>query len=44
MLAQERENAWLAREAALGFAQLDAGQTVAVQSKKAFAALLRETA
>jgi len=41
MLARERENAWLAREAAIGFAQLEAGQTVAVESREAFAALLR---
>ncbi len=41
MLARERENAWLAREAAIGFAQLEAGQTVVVESREAFAALLR---
>ncbi len=41
-LARERENAWLAREAAIGFAQLEAGQTVTVESKEQFMALVRE--
>jgi antitoxin ParD1/3/4 len=41
-LARERENAWLAREAAIGFAQLEAGQTVMVDSKERFMALVRE--
>ena len=36
------ENGWLAREAALGFAQLEAGQTVTVESKEQFMALVRE--
>ena len=35
-LKQEAENEWLKREAVLGFAQLEAGETVRVQSKKAF--------
>lgn len=41
-LAREGENAWLAREAAIGYAQLEAGQTVAVDSKEQFIALVRE--
>jgi antitoxin ParD1/3/4 len=41
-LARERENEWLAREAAIGYAQLAAGQTVEVTSKTHFEALLRE--
>ena len=41
--ARERESEWLAREAAIGFAQLDAGHVVAVQSKEQFLALVRET-
>ncbi len=40
--AREQENEWLAREAALGFAQLEAGQTVTVESKEQFIALVRE--
>ena len=40
--ARERENAWLAREAAIGYAQLEAGQTVMVESKEQFMALVRE--
>lgn len=44
MLARERENLWLAREAAIGFAQLEAGQFVSVNSKEEFAALLRQQA
>lgn len=43
-LERERENEWLAREAALGFAQLEAGQTVAVESKEQFMAIVREEA
>lgn len=42
MIARERESGWLQREAAIGFAQLEAGQTTTVTSKKAFANLLRE--
>jgi antitoxin ParD1/3/4 len=40
-LARENENAWLAREAAIGYAQLESGQTVAVGSKEQFTALVR---
>lgn len=41
-LARDSENAWLAREAAIGFAQLEAGQTVRVDSKEQFMAWVRE--
>lgn len=41
-LARDSENAWLAREAAIGFAQLEAGQTVVVDSKEQFMALVRK--
>ncbi|MCX6876772.1 MAG: type II toxin-antitoxin system ParD family antitoxin [Verrucomicrobia bacterium] len=41
-LAREREREWLAKEAAIGFAQLEAGQVVAVASKEQFMALVRE--
>ena len=40
-LKQEAENEWLKREAALGFAQLEAGETVRVRSKNAFMNLAR---
>ena len=40
-LKVESENDWLKREAANGFAQLEAGQTVQVTSKKQFLALAR---
>ena len=40
-LKQEAENEWLKREAALGFAQLEAGETFRVRSKKAFMNLAR---
>ncbi len=42
VLAREHENEWLAREAAIGFAQLEAGLTVEVNSKEQFMALVRE--
>ena len=42
VLAREYENEWLAREAAIGFAQLEAGLTVEVNSKEQFMALVRE--
>jgi antitoxin ParD1/3/4 len=41
-LARERENGWLAREAAIGYAQLEAGLTVTIDSKEQFMALVRE--
>jgi antitoxin ParD1/3/4 len=37
----ESENEWLQREAAIGFAQLDAGETRRVTGKKQFLALAR---
>jgi antitoxin ParD1/3/4 len=40
-LVRERENQWIAREAAIGFAQLEAGQTVEVQSEQHFIDLVR---
>lgn len=41
-LERERENGWLAREAAIGYTQLEAGLTVTVESKEQFMALIRE--
>ncbi len=41
-LRQETENEWLKREAAIGFAQLEAGETVRVRSKDEFEALARQ--
>ena len=40
-LRRERENDWLQREAAIGFAQLDAGQVTRIKSKKEFVAAVR---
>ncbi len=40
-LLRERENQWILREAAIGFAQLEAGRTVEIQSKEHFARLIR---
>ena len=40
-LKLEAENEWLKREAAIGFAQLEAGETVRVRTKKEFLALAR---
>ena len=41
-LRRENENQWLQREAAIGFAQLEAGQVVRVNSKKEFLAAARK--
>ena len=41
MLKQEAENDWLKREAAIGFAQLEAGETVRVGGKGEFEYLAR---
>lgn len=41
-IVRERENNWLAREAAIGFAQLESGETVLIDSKEQFTALVRE--
>lgn len=43
-LLQERENEWLLREAAIGYAQLQAGQTVEIKSEQHFIDLVRGTA
>ena len=43
-LSRERDNEWLAREAAIGFAQLESGQTVQLDSKEHFISLVREEA
>tara|TARA_R110000850_G_scaffold37421_8_gene98552 strand:+ start:1948 stop:2190 length:243 start_codon:yes stop_codon:yes gene_type:complete len=40
-LKQGEENDWLAREAAIGFAQLDAGEVTRVASKDEFFGLVR---
>jgi antitoxin ParD1/3/4 len=40
-LARETEHTWLAREAAIGYAQLESGQTVSVDSKEQFIDLVR---
>lgn len=40
-LARETENQWLLREAAIGFAQLEAGETVTVETKDQFKSLVR---
>jgi antitoxin ParD1/3/4 len=40
-LEAEAENEWVKREAAIGYAQLEAGETVKVRSKKQFLALAR---
>lgn len=40
-LLRERENQWIAREASIGFAQLEAGQTVEVDSEQHFVDLVR---
>jgi antitoxin ParD1/3/4 len=40
-LKVESENEWLKREAAIGFAQLEAGEVVRVTSKKQFLSLAR---
>lgn len=40
-LLREEENHWLVREAAIGFAQAESGQTVEVLSEEHFAELVR---
>ena len=40
-LTREQESNWMAREAAIGFAQLEAGQTVAVETKEQFLSMVR---
>ena len=41
-LKREAENEWLKREAAIGHAQLEAGETVRVRGKDEFVALARQ--
>lgn len=43
-LSREQENQWLAREAAIGFAQLESGRVVEVRSEKHFKDLVRDRA
>ncbi len=43
-LLQEQENQWIAREAAIGYAQLQAGQIVEVESEQHFVDLVRGSA
>ncbi len=43
-LKHEATNEWLAREAAIGFAQLQAGETVRVTSEEEFLNLARQSA
>ena len=38
---QEQENDWLRREAAIGFAQLEAGEVTRIKSKEEFKDLVR---
>jgi len=40
-LRQDQENDWLRREAAIGFAQLEAGEVTRVSSKEEFVRLIR---
>lgn len=41
-MRHEAENEWLKREAAIGFAQLEAGETVRLRTKQQFLALARK--
>jgi antitoxin ParD1/3/4 len=43
-LARDLDNQWLAREAAIGFAQLEAGPTIGVRSEEHFIDLIRSKA
>jgi len=40
-LLREQENQWIAREAAIGYAHLEAGQTIEVTSEQHFTDLVR---
>lgn len=40
-LRRESDNDWLRAQAAIGYAQLEAGEVIRVKSKKAFVALVR---
>ncbi len=41
-LQREQENQWLNREAAIGFAQLEAGEVVEIDSREEFLKLARK--
>jgi antitoxin ParD1/3/4 len=41
-LRLEADESWLRREAAIGYAQLEAGETVTIDSREDFLALIRE--
>ena len=41
-LRRENENQWLQREAAIGFAQIEAGEVVRVNSKREFLTAVRK--
>ena len=43
-LHRDQENQWIAREAAIGFAQLEAGQTIEIKSEQQFIDLIRSEA
>jgi len=43
-LLRDQENQWIAREAAIGYAQLEAGQTVEIDSEEHFIQLVRSKA
>jgi len=38
---QDRENDWLMREAAIGYAHLEAGHTISIESKEDFLSAVR---
>ena len=42
-LRRESDSDWLRAQAAIGYAQLEAGETISVKSKQAFVALVRGT-
>jgi antitoxin ParD1/3/4 len=42
-LRRDSENDWLQRQAAIGYAQLEAGEVIRVKSKKDFITLVRGT-
>jgi len=42
-LRRESENDWLQTQAAIGYAQLETGETISVKSKTDFVALVRGT-
>lgn len=40
-LRREADNDWMRAQAAIGFAQIEAGEAIPIKSKKAFSALVR---